>query len=49
MMGHVRLHDFCWVLAFEDEALTKGCIETEVVCVREPDKVTRTVIGVVAV
>ena len=49
MMGHVLLHDFCWVLPLQYQPFLEGGIETQVVCVREPDEVGRAVVGVVAV
>ena len=48
-MGHVLLHDFCWVLPLQYQPFLEGGIETQVVCVREPDEVGRAVVGVVAV
>ena len=49
MVGHVRLHDFCWVLAFEDEALTESSIETEMGFMGKPNEVRNSIVGDVAI
>ena len=48
-MGHVRLHDFCGIMALQNQPFLECGIETEMFGVREPDEVGRAVIGVVAV
>lgn len=48
-MGHFILHAGIGVLMFEDEAMTEGCIETEMGFMGEPDKVGGSIVGVVAI
>ena len=49
MMGHVLFHDFCGVMALQNQPFLECGIETPVFGVREPDEVGRAVVGVVAV
>lgn len=48
-MGHVLFHDFCRIMMLQNQPFLECGIETQVVCVREPDEVRGSVIGVVAV
>ena len=49
MMGHVLFHDFCRIMMLQNQPFLECGIETQVVCVREPDEVRGSVIGVVSV
>jgi hypothetical protein len=51
VVGHLVLHDLiCGAkVAGEDKALTESSIETEMGFMREPNKVTSTAVGIVAV
>ena len=48
-MGHVLFHDFCGIMALQNQPFLQGCIEAEMGFMGEPDEVGRAIVGVVAV